>query len=57
MRPAVGVLGKVEVVDFASELALFLVRERGSVLGVWVGYLTADQQRVLLVATLGKAAS
>lgn len=40
--------------DFAANLALFLLEKTGSVLGKWAGKLSAAEQRALLGRYLGK---
>jgi hypothetical protein len=40
--------------DYAAILALFLLAKTGSVLGRWVGRLTANEQRELFGRAMGK---
>ena len=40
--------------DYASNLALFLLEKTGSVLSVWVGRMPAAEQRVLFGRFIGK---
>lgn len=40
--------------DFAANLAFFLLEKTGSVLGVWQGKLSADTQRKLFGRCIGK---
>ncbi|MDO8336475.1 MAG: hypothetical protein Q7T74_06900 [Candidatus Saccharibacteria bacterium] len=40
--------------DFAANLAFFLLEKTGSVLGVWQGKLSADAQRKLFGRCIGK---
>ena len=40
--------------DYAANLAMFLLRETGSVLGRWSGKMSAQQQRDLMGRFLGK---
>lgn len=40
--------------DFAANLAFFLLEKTGSVLGKWKGRLTAAEQRALFGQFLGK---
>lgn len=42
------------MIDRASALAGFLLAETGSVLGVWVGRMSYQEQRMLLGRVLGK---
>ena len=40
--------------DYAANLALFLVKETGSTLKTWAGRLTAAEQRTLFGRFIGK---
>jgi hypothetical protein len=40
--------------DYAGNLALFLLSKTGSVLGLWMGKLTALEQRELFGKAIGK---
>lgn len=40
--------------DYAANLALFLLEKTGSVFGCWVGKLTAAEQRTLFGRYIGK---
>lgn len=40
--------------DYAANLSFFLLEQTGSVLGLWAGKLTANEQRILFGRFLGK---
>lgn len=40
--------------DYAAQLALFLLEKTGSIFGEWSGRLTAAEQRVLFGQFIGK---
>lgn len=40
--------------DYAANLALFLIEKTGSIFGVWQGKLTAAEQRALIGRYIGK---
>jgi len=40
--------------DYAANLALFLLEKTGSVFGLWVGRMTASEQRDLFGRNIGK---
>jgi len=42
------------MIDYAANLALFLVAETGTVYGRWRGKMTAKNQRILFGQYLGK---
>lgn len=43
-----------QIVDYAANLALFLLNETGTIFGVWSGKMSANEQRKLFGRFIGK---